>query len=119
MKLKFVVAYECKVACEIPKWYGVAYNRYATQEVVMALIPLNLLIRWARDVWIFCKHGGTWNRKQRMTLQEKVAVLECENKHLLGELQIERLNVRNWRENAAAEMEKIWVAAIEAANRRA
>ena len=41
-----------------PWWYGVAYQRWETREVVCVVIPFNFLVGWVvDDVYPFLRHG--------------------------------------------------------------
>lgn len=37
-----------------PKWYGVAWIDYCANRAVCYPIPLNILIRAGRFLWLFC-----------------------------------------------------------------
>ena len=49
-----------------PSWYGFAYRRWDTRETVLAVIPFNLVVRYAvKAYWIlyrFAKYSG-WDDK--------------------------------------------------------
>jgi hypothetical protein len=42
----------------IPPWYGLAWVRYESPRAILMLIPLNLIARALRAVWLWVKRGG-------------------------------------------------------------
>ena len=51
MKLSMVMNERDMVGVMLPKWYGIAYFQYDVRRVVLYVIPLNLLVRFARKVY--------------------------------------------------------------------
>lgn len=86
---RIVVSYEKQACCEIPKWYGVAYQDYYRAAVVMWWIPLNLVARFIHDTRRFLK-AGCWNQWKKKSYLERLEQLERE--HLDDQKHIQMLH---------------------------
>ena len=62
MKLILVKQDRDGIGAVLPRWYGFAYRRYNYSETVLAVIPLNLIIRYGLKVYWriyrWLKHDG-------------------------------------------------------------
>ncbi len=53
-------------AVVVPWWLGLAYWRWDREEAVCYPIPVNLIVRWARNgyFWLKATHRPDWIRQQ-------------------------------------------------------
>lgn len=48
---------------EKPPWYmGLAYREWHRDSYVLLPIPVNFVVRYARDFWAWLRNGGSWPR---------------------------------------------------------
>ena len=59
--MRKIVSYrEMATGGRLPTGYGVAWREINTINYVMYPVPLNVLFRWLRDLWIKCHFDYTW-----------------------------------------------------------
>ena len=66
MKLRLIIPDKDLMGSTLPRWYGIAYRRLEYRESVLYIIPLNVVVRYARKIyWLlyaWLKHNG-WRDK--------------------------------------------------------
>ena len=46
-----------------PPWYmGLAYREWHSDHYILLPIPVNFVVRYARELWYLLKNGGSWPR---------------------------------------------------------
>ncbi len=74
MKLNGIQIAEGEAA---PWWYGVAYYSAYADYIVCYPVPINLVVRWSRDIWWGLRRGKedalsqAYQRGKRAGLREK------------------------------------------------
>ena len=57
----------------IPKFYGVSYRDYPTEETICHPFPFNLLISWLRPKWLMIRYGRVkWETAVELKYQQKL-----------------------------------------------
>lgn len=51
LKRMITLRQEVEQGCRLPRGYGFAYRDFAANLTIAYPVPLNLFVRWARDVW--------------------------------------------------------------------
>lgn len=58
--------YEIEEGGSLPWYMGLAYERVMQHQIVIAVVPVNRLIRWVREGWFWVRNPRRLSRREQM-----------------------------------------------------